>query len=104
MQKFFNNLSNVVNNISDISNDVQQNGIDEVGNDLNIGKTKNIILPIHYYIEKLGYDPSRPEEELPEELGNLGQRKEEALRQAKIIENYYRIIQYINDDINEILG
>ena len=104
MNKFLNKFSKTVDNISDVVEYAKESGIDYAGDELNIGRTKNIVIPINYYIEKLGYDPSLEENELPDTLGPVGQRKEEALKQAKTIENYYRIMQYIGMEIDEILG
>ena len=100
---FFEKLGETFENIKKISDKTVSEGVDAVGDSLKAGKNKNIVRPLNDYSEVLGYDPSASENDLPSELGPIGKRKEKAMKETKEVENYYRILSYINNEIEDIL-
>jgi len=98
----FEKLSESIQECKKISIAAYKDGIDATGDNLKIGKTQNIVKAMSTYEEILGYNPMANEEDLPDRLGPVGQRKEAAMKEFKTVENYFRIITHIEGQFEDI--
>ena len=102
MDEIFEQLSDAIKESIKISKNAYKEGIDETGNGLKMGETQIVVKDMSKYEAILGYNPASNESDLPERLGPIGARKAAAMEEFKTVENYFRIISYIEGQFKDI--